>query len=150
MKIYTDGAFRPTTQVGGWAWVWAPEDPRVWTSVFAGRVDEAGSSNRMELTAVLQALDTLQEAGAAGTRVQVVSDSAYVVNGSVHVHRWRRQQWLTSRGDAVKNQDLWARFLEAHSKLRSRGTPLTLTWVKGHAGDPYNEACDRAATRMTL
>jgi ribonuclease HI len=97
----------------------------------------AVTNNRMELRAVLEALEGLPD----GEAVEVVSDSRYVVDAlSKWIHGWRRKGWKTAAGEPVLNRDL----MEA---LDARGQSLTVTyrWVRGHDGHPVNEIVDALA-----
>jgi ribonuclease HI len=92
------------------------------------------TNNRMELLAVITALEELKR---PGTRVTVVSDSKYVVDSVEKgwVMTWERQGFAKK-----KNPDLWARFLAAYRRHHVR-----FQWVRGHNGHPQNELCDRLA-----
>ena len=95
------------------------------------------TNNRMELRAVLEALDGLPD----GERVEVISDSRYVVDAlSKWIHGWRRKGWRTASGDPVLNRDL----IEA---IDARGRQLTVNyrWVRGHDGHAVNEVVDALA-----
>ncbi|HTT72472.1 MAG TPA: ribonuclease H [Anaeromyxobacteraceae bacterium] len=95
------------------------------------------TNNRMELRAVLEALQGLPD----GERVEVRSDSRYVVDAlSKWVHGWRRKGWRTATGGAVLNRDL----IEALS-ARAGVLRVAYTWVRGHDGAPVNEVCDALA-----
>ncbi|HET9553240.1 MAG TPA: ribonuclease H [Anaeromyxobacteraceae bacterium] len=98
----------------------------------------AVTNNRMELRAVLEALDGLPE----GETVEVVSDSRYVVDAlSKWIHGWRKKNWRTSTGEPVLNRDL----IEA-AAARAAALKVRWTWVRGHHGHPVNEICDQLAT----
>ncbi len=112
----------------------------------AGRevVERSGSephttNNRMELTAVIRALETLRP----GSRAEVHTDSQYVQKGmSEWLRDWKRRGWRTADKKPVKNVDLWQeldRIAGAHG--------VTWHWVKGHAGHPENERADALANR---
>jgi ribonuclease HI len=95
------------------------------------------TNNRMELRAVLEALDGLP----AGSSVRIVSDSRYVVDALTKwIHGWRRKGWVTAQGTPVLNRDL----IEA---LDARGRELDLRygWVRGHDGHAVNEVVDGLA-----
>jgi ribonuclease HI len=95
------------------------------------------TNNRMELRAVLEALEGLPEA--AG--VEVVSDSRYVVDAlSKWIHGWRRKNWMTAQGTPVLNRDL----IEALD-ARSRALGVRYGWVRGHDGHAVNEIVDGLA-----
>jgi ribonuclease HI len=95
------------------------------------------TNNRMELRAVLQALDGLPQ----GASVEVNSDSRYVVDAlSKWIHGWRKRGWRTAEGTPVLNRDL----IEALDG-RSRTLRIRYAWVRGHAGHPLNELADALA-----
>jgi ribonuclease HI len=99
--------------------------------------EHAVTNNRMELRAVLQALEGLPE----GASIEVTSDSQYVVNAlSKWIHGWRRRGWKTADGSAVLNRDL----IEAID-ARSRALDIRYAWVRGHNGHPLNELVDALA-----
>jgi len=105
-----------------------------WTVDGANQV----TNNRMELRAVLEALDGLPD----GETVEVVSDSRYVIDSlSKWIHGWRRKGWKTSTGSPVLNRDL----MEVID-LRVRALEVEWRWVRGHDGHPVNELVDELAT----
>jgi ribonuclease HI len=101
--------------------------------------EPATTNNRMELTAVIRALEAL----APGTKVRVTTDSQYVHKGiSAWIHDWKRRGWRTADKKPVKNQDLWTRLDEA-----ARAHQVEWHWVRGHAGHAENERADALANR---
>jgi ribonuclease HI len=95
------------------------------------------TNNRMELTAVIEALRMLKRP----CRVRIVTDSDYVVKGMTSwIHKWREKQWKNAQGKAVANRELWEELLELSS-----GHSIEWEWIKGHNGHPENERCDRIA-----
>ncbi|MGV3059668.1 ribonuclease HI [[Pasteurella] aerogenes] len=95
------------------------------------------TNNRMELLAVIEALNTLTES----CEVTVHSDSQYMKNGITKwIFNWKRNNWKASNGKAVKNQDLWQQLDQAI--LRHH---IHWQWVKGHSGHRENEICDQLA-----
>jgi ribonuclease HI len=97
----------------------------------------AVTNNRMELRAVIEALEGLP----AGESVEVVSDSRYVVDAlSKWIHGWRRKGWRTAAGEPVLNRDL----IEA-ADARARALRVRWSWVRGHDGHPVNEIVDALA-----
>jgi ribonuclease HI len=133
--IYTDGACKGNPGPGGWgAWLRSGEHEK---ELFGG--ERLTTNNRMELTAVIEALSALK----AGSRVVLYTDSEYVRNGITSwIRNWRARGWLTADRKPVKNLELWQR-LDA---LAARHE-VTWRWVKGHSGDPGNERADALANR---
>ncbi|MFN0186545.1 MAG: ribonuclease HI [Aquabacterium sp.] len=133
--IYTDGACKGNPGPGGWgAWLrWGEHEKEL----FGGA--RATTNNRMELTAVIEALASLRR----GMTVHLYTDSEYVKNGiTTWIHGWKKRGWLTADRKPVKNVELWQRLeaLAAQHRVNWR-------WVKGHAGDPGNERADALANR---
>jgi ribonuclease HI len=133
--IYADGACRGNPGPGGWgAWLKSGEHEK---EIFGG--DKLTTNNRMELTAVIQALAALEKRCA----VTVYTDSAYVKDGITKwIHGWKQRGWQTADKKPVKNIELWQRLdtLNASHSVQWR-------WVKGHSGDPGNERADQLANR---
>ena len=95
------------------------------------------TNNRMELTAVIEALRHVRRSGVTGS-VVVHTDSQYVRNGITSwIRTWLSNGWRTAAGKPVKNQDLWVSLHRLNQELRP-----DWRWVRGHAGDPLNERCD--------
>jgi ribonuclease HI len=134
VEIYTDGACSGNPGPGGWGAVL-----RCGQHVKELRGGEGGptTNNRMELTAAIEALEALTRPSA----VRLHTDSTYVRGGITSWLRgWKRNGWLTSAKQPVKNADLWQR-LDAAAARHS----VEWLWVKGHAGDPGNERADALA-----
>ncbi len=127
--VYTDGACSGNPGPGGWAWV-VPDGPH------ASGFDKDTTNQRMELTAVLEATRSLLGP------LLIKSDSAYVVNcfRDDWWKGWLRRDWRNSQKKPVANRDLWEPLVERYQ----RGD-LELEWVKGHAGDKWNDVADRLA-----
>lgn len=140
--VYTDGACSGNPGAGGWAAVLQYGEH---VKEISG--GEAHTTNqRMELTAAVQALETLKRP----CRVRVHSDSAYLINAFRQrwFDRWLRNGWRNAKGEPVENQDLWERLLELADKHR-------IEWVKvkGHSDVELNNRCDelaRAAAKVVL
>lgn len=95
------------------------------------------TNNRMELMAVIGGLEALKRP----SRVRIVTDSNYVFKGiTTWIHTWQKRNWLNSRKEAVLNRDLWERLLRV-----SKPHTIEWRWVRGHAGHPENERCDKLA-----
>ncbi len=133
--IYTDGACKGNPGPGGWGALLRAGEHR--KELFGG--EPQTTNNRMELTAVIRALESLTRP----SDVDLYTDSKYVKNGiETWIHEWKKNGWKTSDRKAVKNADLW-RELEA---LADRHT-IRWHWVRGHADDPGNLQADALANR---
>ena len=133
--VYTDGACKGNPGPGGWGAVlrWKEHEKEL----FGGERDT--TNNRMELTAVIQALSALK----SRCRVAVYTDSEYVKNGiTTWIHGWKQRGWRTADKKPVKNVELWQR-LEALAAQHD----VQWHWVRGHDGDPGNERADALANR---
>lgn len=136
VTIYTDGACDPNPGPGGWAARLLFGDAQ---KDLAGSAPVA-TNNRMELQAVIEALQALTRP----CRVRLHTDSEYVRRGITEwLPGWKRRGWRTSSGQAVLNVDLW-QALEAALERHQ----VDWHWVRGHAGNPHNEAVDRLAVRQ--
>ncbi len=133
--IYTDGACKGNPGPGGWgAWLRSGSHEK---ELWGGEAHT--TNNRMELTAVIEALASLNRR----CSVALYTDSEYVRNGiTTWIHGWKARGWLTSDRKPVKNDDLWKRL----DGLREQHD-VKWHWVKGHAGDPGNERADQLANR---
>ena len=135
IDIYTDGACKGNPGVGGWgALLSAGGRTR---ELFGG--EALTTNNRMELTAVIRALEALKRR----CRVRLHTDSKYVQQGiSEWIHSWKKRGWKTADKKPVKNEDLWRRLDEL-----AGGHDIEWLWVKGHAGHDGNERADALANR---
>ena len=136
ITVFTDGACSGNPGPGGWGWAVAPD------GVPHGSGGDPQTTNqRMELTAVLEALRALGAGSEAGP-IDVVSDSTYVVNcfRDRWWESWLRNGWKNSKKQPVANADLWQPLVEI-----VQGADVTFRWVKGHSGDPMNDLVDSLA-----
>jgi ribonuclease HI len=143
LSIYTDGGCSGNPGPGGWAFVITGESPgREELPILAEKwgAEVNTTNNRMELSAVIAALQAVPLPGIqAPEGITVYTDSQYVQKGITQwIHNWKRNKWRTSGKEPVKNQELWQRLDELSGKFS-----ITWAWVKGHAGNPLNERCDR-------
>ena len=136
VEIYTDGACSGNPGPGGWAAILIYEDHK--KEIFGGNKDT--TNNRMEMSAVIEALKILKEP----CNVTIYSDSQYVCNSMNRgwVKSWKSNNWRKSNGELAKNVDLWEEMLNL-----STIHELNFMWIKGHAGNIYNERCDALAVR---
>lgn len=106
---------------------------------------ESTTNNRMELMAVISALEAVSTHGTAAGAVAMITDSEYVRQGITSwIDRWRANGWRTAAKKPVKNRELWERL----DSIAHRVKP-SWQWVRGHAGDEHNEACD-ALVQQTI
>ncbi|MGB5081000.1 MAG: ribonuclease HI [Burkholderiales bacterium] len=135
VRIYTDGACKGNPGPGGWGALL--KTARGETELFGGETQT--TNNRMELTAVIRALEALEPP----CEVAVYTDSQYVQKGiSEWLSDWKRRGWRTADRKPVKNQDLWQE-LDRLARVHR----IAWHWVKGHAGHPENERADALANR---
>ncbi|MBB2778058.1 UNVERIFIED_ORG: ribonuclease HI [Comamonas terrigena] len=133
--IYTDGACKGNPGPGGWG-VLMQAGPHT-KELFGG--ERETTNNRMELTAVIEALRALKRP----CDVTLFLDSEYVRKGITEwIHGWKAKGWKTSTKQPVKNVELW-QALDA--LVSGAGHRIEWRWVKGHAGDPGNERADALA-----
>ena len=132
--IYTDGACRGNPGPGGWGAVLRFRDQE--KRLHGG--DPETTNNRMELLAVIRALEALRKPGQA---IDLYSDSRYVLSGiSEWLPNWKARGWKTSARKPVRNVELWQRLDEL-----AAAHDIQWHWVKGHSGDPGNELADQLA-----
>jgi len=130
--IWTDGSCRGNPGPGGWGAVLRAKNGR--EKHISGGEASVTTNNRMELMAVIMALEALK----MPCRVSLTSDSQYVVQGAqTWMNNWKKNQWRD-----VKNSDLWQRI----DVLREKHTIIWI-WVRGHMGHPENELADRLANQ---
>lgn len=154
VRIYTDGACSENPGPGGWASVWMSDNN---IKVISG-CNPKTTNNQMELTAVVASLRkvrnilTIPPNTWVNKEYEIYSDSAYVVNSINNnwIERWRLNGWKTSKGDDVKNVELWMECLKLLSQIRQMGIKITFIKVKGHSGDTLNEYADEIARREVL
>jgi len=135
VEIYADGACKGNPGPGGWG-AWLSFDGKE-KEMFGGEL--LTTNNRMELTAVIRALEALKRE----CDVKVYTDSVYVQKGITEwIHGWKLRGWRTSDKKPVKNDDLWKQL----DGLAQQHT-IKWIWVKGHAGDVGNERADGLANQ---
>lgn len=135
VEIYTDGACRGNPGPGGWAATLSFGDNE---KELAG-AEAQTTNNRMELTAVIRALEALKRP----VQARVYTDSEYVRKGIKEwVANWKARGWKTADRKPVKNQDLWQQLDELAARHR-----IEWHWVKGHSGVPGNERVDLLANQ---
>ena len=138
VTIYTDGACSGNPGPGGWGAILSYKGTEKELSGGAART----TNNRMELTAVIEALRLLKEPCV----VELYSDSKYVIDSLQKgwARGWRARGWKKADKSPALNPDLWAPLLAESEKHE-----ITYHWLKGHAGHPENERCDRMAVEQS-
>lgn len=139
VTLYTDGACSGNPGAGGYAAI----------LLYGGATKEISggeantTNNRMELCAMIAGLEALKEP----CEVELYSDSKYVIDSITKgwVYSWKRNGWIKSDKKPALNRDLWEKLLgliEIHK--------VSYVWVKGHAGNTYNERCDKLAVEQSM
>jgi ribonuclease HI len=134
VKIFTDGACSGNPGPGGWAAILKFDD---FEKKICGS-EVKTTNNRMELTAIIKALEILEEPH----YIDAYSDSRYIVDAvnKGWAKKWRANNWMRDKKNPALNSDLWERLLDLISKHK-----FNLNWVHGHSGHPENEECDKMA-----
>lgn len=134
VKIYTDGACSYNPGPGGWGAILMFKNKKKEISGGA----EHTTNNKMEITAVLEALYQLKEK----CKVELYSDSAYVINAFQQdwISKWQARNWKNSKGEPVVNREMWEKLIELNQYHK-------ITWikVKGHSDNEFNNRCDELA-----
>ena len=138
IQIFTDGACSGNPGPGGWG---AILRYKAHEKELSGGEAET-TNNRMELMALIAALEQLKEP----CEIDLCSDSQYVINGLEKgwAKGWRARGWKKADKSPALNSDLWARLLDL-----SEAHTIHYNWIKGHAGHPENERCDRLAVEQS-
>ena len=136
--VYTDGScLRNPAGPGGWAAVIIDLETGEEKEISGG--SPSTTNNRMEMQAAIKALTNIPQ----GRSLTLCTDSQYLKNGITKwIYSWKKRNWQKADGTPVLNQDLWQaldRALKAHT--------VYFQWVKGHAGNHYNEICDTLARK---
>jgi ribonuclease HI len=133
IEIFADGACSGNPGVGGYGVILRSGGKEKELS----GCDPLTTNNRMELTAVIKALESLKRP----CKVKVVTDSNYVVKGITSwISNWVKNNWRNSQKKQVENRDLWEKLLKLSNKHE-----IEWKWIKGHNGYPENERCDKIA-----
>lgn len=134
VDIFTDGACKGNPGPGGWGVLLRMGRHE---KEMSGHVPDT-TNNRMEMTAVIRALNALTEA----CDVTVYTDSRYVIDGITKwIHGWRKKGWVNASRQPVRNADLWHELIDATSRHQ-----IAWEWVRGHNGHEENERVDRLAS----
>lgn len=135
IEIYTDGACLGNPGRGGWGAILLYKDHR---KEISGKERES-TNNRMEMRAVIEALKTLKKT----SEVTIYTDSKYVLDGITKwIFGWKKNGWRTADKKPIKNIDFWQELDAEVAKHQ-----IKWVWVKGHAGNHFNEIADELARR---
>jgi ribonuclease HI len=138
VEVFTDGACKGNPGPGGWGALLRMG--RHEKEMSGGEPDT--TNNRMEMTAVIRALNALTEPCA----VDLYTDSKYVVDGITKwVHGWKKKGWVNASKQPVRNADLWHDLIEATARHR-----IEWHWVRGHDGHAENERVDKLASDAAI
>lgn len=143
IRVYTDGACSGNPGPGGWGAVVLLDKEQI--KLFG--YEKQTTNNRMELMATLKALEFILREHKC-KHIDIYSDSAYVVNSVKQkwILKWLKNGWKNSKGDDVKNKDLWEQLIHfLYSIAKDKNTKINMIKVKGHSGDKYNELADELA-----
>jgi ribonuclease HI len=134
VEIFTDGACKGNPGPGGWGSILRYKETE--KEISGGEANT--TNNRMELTAVIKALELLKEP----CEVELYTDSQYVANALTQgwARKWQANGWMRNKKEKALNPELWERLLKLYDTHS-----VKVNWVKGHAGHPENERCDRLA-----
>ncbi|HEV7786851.1 MAG TPA: ribonuclease HI, partial [Thermoanaerobaculia bacterium] len=135
VTVYTDGGADPNPGLGGWAAILL--DPLTGKAMELSGGEPRATNNRMELTAAIRGLEALKRR----CRVKLFTDSQYLRKGiTLWLPGWVARGWRRKDGE-LQNEDLWRRLHEL-IKLHD----IQWDWIKGHAGNRWNERADELAT----
>lgn len=138
VEIFTDGACSGNPGPGGWGAILRYK--KIEKEISGGEAET--TNNRMEITAVIEALSLLKEP----CNVILYSDSQYVCNALTKgwAKKWKSNGWKRNKNEPALNSDLWERLLVLYDKHN-----VNIVWVKGHAGHLENERCDKLAVAQS-
>lgn len=139
VEIFTDGACKGNPGPGGWGAILRYNGTE---KELSGGFAET-TNNRMELTAVIEALSALKEP----CDIILYTDSQYVCNAITKgwAKKWQKNNWMRTKKDPALNKDLWEKLLLILDKHN-----VKFIWLRGHNGHPENERCDRLAVNAAL
>lgn len=139
VELFSDGACSGNPGPGGWGSILRFKG--IEKELSGGEAET--TNNRMELLAVINALESLKEP----CKVKITTDSKYVCDAFLQnwLSSWLKNGWKTASKKPVKNRELWERLLALSEKHE-----LSWFWIKGHAGHPENERCDKLAVEARL
>ena len=146
LHIYTDGAHSSKTNTGGWAYLIIDDANNILHQQYDGEVET--TNNRMEMTAVAEALQYIADTMPQVSTITICVDSAYVCNAFVHnwIATWLNNGWKTTSKSLVKNKDLWQKMIKLIRELEKQ-YKIIFTKVEGHSTNKYNNIVDKLAVQ---
>jgi len=149
IEIYTDGGCNPNPGEGGWGAIIIYNDTQTQKKsddYHLSGYEKESTNNKMELTAVIKALQFINNTQRIKKDILIYTDSQYVKNGITKwIKNWKLNGWKTSNRKPVKNKELWED-LDYHRQVHN----VKFQWVKAHNGNKYNEIADELATNAIL
>jgi len=141
VNIYSDGACIKNPGPGGYCAILTYKKAE---KIVSGG-DPRTTNNRMELLAVITALEAVKDGG--DCEINIYTDSRYVVDGIEKgwAESWRRRNWIKSNKEPALNPELWERLLSEIARLHKN---VRFIWIRGHNGHVYNERCDKIARKI--
>ncbi len=147
LKIYIDGACVGNPGKGGWA-VLVVENNRIITTLKG--FERETTNNRMELTALLKALEWIKKENLKGVKIEICGDSEYVIKGlTLWMPSWIKRGFRTSSGTPVKNRDLWEKLHSLFEEI-AKENEIKFLKIKAHSGERFNEMVDVLAKKEAL
>lgn len=142
LEVYTDGSLKKVGNFltfGGWAFTVIADSKQIYV---ASGGENNTTNQRMELTAVCEALEYIQSIRRSCEKVAIYSDSAYVINCYLQEWyiKWQKNGWVNSKKEEVANRDLWLRIIPYFDNFW-----YDFRKVEGHTGNIWNEKCDELA-----
>ena len=136
IEIFTDGACKGNPGPGGWCAILRYKNHEKILSGF----DKNTTNNRMELTAVIKALEIIKRK----SYIKIYSDSQYLIKGMTEwLQNWIKNDWKNSKKEEIQNKELWIKLYEFSKKHE-----IEWIWIKGHKKHLENEKCDEIAKRI--
>ena len=141
IEIYTDGSLKKIDDItfGGWAFIVTKDNQDIYS---ASGCEDSTTNQRMELTAILRALEWAKENRRKNEKVVIISDSAYAVNCYLQEWyvNWQSNGWISSNRKEVSNKDLWLKIIPFFDNFW-----YDFKKVEGHNNNYWNERCDKMA-----
>lgn len=143
MYIYTDGACSGKTNIGGWGICYSVSDKIVKRKGATMNT----TNNRMELQAIIEAMNEYMAYFSSNSVLVIFSDSAYAIGGCTEwMKKWKKNGWKNAKGEPVKNADLWEIISARIYELKvNKNVEVKFQKVAGHSGNIMNEIADKLA-----